>query len=309
LMGEQVARFTILASGSSGNATLLEQDGFGLLIDCGLGPQVISERLGLIGRTWSNVSAVILTHTHSDHWNGLTLAQLRRLNIPLYAHPLHHDFLSASQHYGPLHRAKLTRNYLSQEILELGGALKCHVIPVPHDSDPTFGFRIEPHESLFGSAWAIGYASDVGHITPELLDGFSGVDTLAIEFNHDVRMQTNSGRPAMLIQRVLGPLGHLSNVDAAAFSKAIADSCGERFRHLIQLHLSKDCNTPAHALRAAKHVWNDKPSCTIVTASQFTPTEPLDLTSSSSGAPRTTRPARMSKKVQPTLPGFGPDDV
>ena len=301
-----MSRLTILASGSSGNASLLEYKGFGLLIDCGLGPQVIAERLNLIGRSWQNISGVLLTHTHSDHWNGLTLAHLRRLNISLNAHALHHDFLSATQHYEPLHRAKLTRSYADQQHFVIGGVIKCLPIWVPHDSDPTYGFRLEPADDT-GSSWSVGYAADVGHVTPELLNGFAGVDTLAIEFNHDIRMQKSSGRPAMLIQRVLGPLGHLSNPDAAEFSRAIAESTGEQFRYLIQLHLSKDCNTPAHALRAARHVWNGEPPYQIVTASQFVPSESLNLEQV-----RVSRakpgPVKLRKSIQLTLPGFGPDD-
>lgn len=303
-----MARFTILASGSSGNASLLEHQGFGLLIDCGLGPRILAERLNLIGRSWSHVSAVILTHTHSDHWNGLTLAHLRRLQIPLYAHRQHHDFLSASQHYEPLHRAKLTRTFQASEQLELGGELLAQVVSVPHDSEPTFGFRLEPKQTLFGSAWAIGYAADVGHVTPALLDGFSGVDTLAIEFNHDVQLQKNSGRPKLLIDRVLGPLGHLSNGEAADFCQAIAESAGDRFRTVIQLHLSKDCNTPTHAVKAAQQVWDGSPPCQIITASQFSPTASLELDGLGPKPTRSTRPARLRRLVQGTLPGFGQDD-
>ena len=62
-------RFTVLASGSSGNSSLLEVDGFGLLLDIGLGPRQLASRLITSGRSWQNVQAVLLTHTHGDHWN------------------------------------------------------------------------------------------------------------------------------------------------------------------------------------------------------------------------------------------------
>ena len=81
-------RFTVLASGSSGNAALLETDGYGLLIDCGLHPRMLSARLREIGVSWERINAVVLTHTHGDHWKEYTLSDLRSRKI-LYAHPDH----------------------------------------------------------------------------------------------------------------------------------------------------------------------------------------------------------------------------
>src|SRR3954468_15210219 len=106
------ARFTVLASGSSGNAALLEVGGFGLLIDCGLHPRFLSARLAAVGATWDRVNAVVLTHTHGDHWKDLTLAQFRSLRIPVYAHSAHLDHLNtAAPSFGPLHAAGYTRTY------------------------------------------------------------------------------------------------------------------------------------------------------------------------------------------------------
>src|SRR5437773_3419097 len=83
-------RFSVLASGSSGNASLLEADGFGVLLDAGLGPRQLAARLAAVGRSWRHVHAVILTHTHSDHWKDRTFAHLHRHGIPLYCHDDHH---------------------------------------------------------------------------------------------------------------------------------------------------------------------------------------------------------------------------
>src|SRR5580692_11674699 len=83
-------RFSVLASGSSGNACLLEAHGFGLLLDAGLGPRLLASRLSAIGANWSAIHAVVLTHTHADHWNDRTFNHLIRPRIPLYCHALHH---------------------------------------------------------------------------------------------------------------------------------------------------------------------------------------------------------------------------
>src|SRR4051812_22848573 len=91
-------RFTVLASGSAGNASLVEVNGFGVLLDVGLGPRQLAGRLAAAGASWQDVRAVLLTHTHSDHWNDRTLTYLHRRGIPFYCHPEHHEILEA---YGP----------------------------------------------------------------------------------------------------------------------------------------------------------------------------------------------------------------
>src|SRR5262245_22999959 len=86
-------RFTVLASGSSGNASLLEVGRFGLLIDIGLGPRQLAQRLAHVRRSWDDISAVLLTHTHGDHWNPRTLQQLARRGIAFWCHADHRRVL------------------------------------------------------------------------------------------------------------------------------------------------------------------------------------------------------------------------
>src|SRR4051812_30085170 len=86
-------QFTVLASGSGGNASLIEADGFGVLLDTGLGPRQLAARLEAAGVSWKCVRAALLTHTHSDHWNESTFNYLLKLKIPLYCHPEHHAVL------------------------------------------------------------------------------------------------------------------------------------------------------------------------------------------------------------------------
>lgn len=288
------ARFTVLASGSSGNASLLEVDGFGLLIDCGLGPQALAERLAAVGRGWRDVSAALLTHTHSDHWSSLTLAHLRRLHIPLIAHPRHHDALAVRRDYVPLRRAGLTREFTEGQPFDVSPALTALAVEVPHDSAPTFAFRFET------PAWAMGFASDVGHPTAALTGAFAGVDVLAIEYNHDVEMQRRSGRPRILIDRVLGKYGHLSNAQAADVTREIDRAGCDSLRYLVQLHLSRDCNRPDLAASAGRAA---VPAATVVTASQFAPTAPIELTRQTAGRAKRP-PARPRVSRQPCLPGL-----
>jgi len=135
-------------------------------------------------------------------------------------------------------------------------ALRFFPIPLPHDAPPTFGFRIEVRIAEPAERWVkIGYLSDlgVGHepIAREVFD----VDLLALEFNHDVELERRSGRHPTLIQRVLGKDGHLSNDQAAElFRTVLENGTNGGPKLLVQMHLSRDCNRPELAYKAAQEI-------------------------------------------------------
>jgi phosphoribosyl 1,2-cyclic phosphodiesterase len=305
------ARFTVLASGSGGNVSLLEFDGFGLLIDCGLHPRYLTARLQSVGASWDRVSAVVLTHTHTDHWKDGTLADLRGRNIPLHGHPLHFAHLErTAQSFAALRGAGLARAYADGTPIELTPHLTCRPLRVSHDSVPTFAFRIDGRDEGPQPAWSIGYAADLGCWSPELVEAFAGVDVLALEYNHDELMERQSARPRFLVERVLGDLGHLSNRQAAELTAAIAGRSGEGFPgHLVQLHLSKDCNRPELAAVAGREALVAlNPTAEIITAKQDAAVKSIVLArrpnSGNRAVPRVTKPAPKRRTIQPTLPGF-----
>ena len=300
-------RFSMLASGSSGNASLLEADGFGLLIDAGLGPRQLASRLASVGSSWAKVNAVLLTHTHSDHWKDRTLKHLRQLRIPFYCHAAHHGIL---REYGPafsdLLTADLVRGYEPDKELRLNPTLRCQPLEVRHDSHPTFGFRIEGYDGLFGPAWAVGYVADLGCWSAELADRLANADVLALEFNYDERLERASCRPPDLIDRVLSDTGHLSNAQAAEFLGAILERSEPGVvRHVVQLHLSRQCNRTALAQSAARGILGDGIALHTAEQDRVGPVLTLDF------APRP-RPARSASRgskasprvVQAYLPGM-----
>jgi phosphoribosyl 1,2-cyclic phosphodiesterase len=272
-------RFTVLASGSRGNASLLEADGFGLLIDMGLGPRQLARRLHLAGVSWSRVHAVLLSHTHGDHWNARTISHLVGRQIMLFCHHEHARELEAvSPALRELDAQRLLRRYDEGERLALGG-WQCQPLVVQHDSRPTFGFRFERPSDLFAAGSVLVYLSDLGTWDDALAAAIAEADVLALEFNHDVSMQRNSGRPALLIDRVLGEEGHLSNEQAAALlQQTIAGSSPGRLKHVVQLHLSRDCNRPALAALAARQALAARGSAAQVhTAMQDHPLRTIGL--------------------------------
>src|SRR5947209_6584545 len=133
-------RFTVLASGSSGNASLLETDDFGLLIDAGLGPRQLASRLTAMGLSWQKVHAVVLTHTHCDHWSEATLKHLWRSKIPFYCHARHHDTLTMSgTAFEKLRAGDLVHGYRDEANVVFSPTLSCRPLPLSHDGVATFG--------------------------------------------------------------------------------------------------------------------------------------------------------------------------
>jgi phosphoribosyl 1,2-cyclic phosphodiesterase len=293
-------RFTVLASGSSGNASLLEVDGFGLLLDAGLGPRQLAGRMAVAGAAWGQVQAVLLTHTHGDHWNGRTLTHLRRRRIPLYCHPAHQPVL-ASQGWAftKLQTEGLVRTY-DETAWDLAPGLRCQPLRLRHDGGATYGFRFQGSGEGTNSAWALGYVADLGSWTPNLAQALADVDLLALEFNHDVDLEYASGRSPRLIARVLGAEGHLSNEQAAALLlQVLRRSTPGRLRYLVQLHLSRDCNHPTLAAEAAEAVLADEGHAVhIHTAAQDQTGPPLTIGGPPGAEPPPEKPRRLRRPTR-----------
>jgi phosphoribosyl 1,2-cyclic phosphodiesterase len=316
-------RFTVLASGSGGNSTLIEADGFGLLLDAGLGPRTLAERLANVGASWNRVQALLLTHTHSDHWNDRTLTQLCRRGLPLYCHADHaHSLVRYSPAFVALQSSGLVRTFEPLQDLALAGGLHCRPFPVRHDCGATFGFRLEGSRDLFGLTPAVAYLADLGCWDEAVVGHLTDVDILALEFNHDVDMEYASGRPHQLVARVLGDEGHLSNAQAAdLLREVLARSSPGRLKHVVQLHLSRDCNRPELARAAARAALLDQEQPPALhTAQQDEPGPSLCLGFATprrravrrrpaapkpdAGLPAGRRPAQPDASVQRWLPGF-----
>src|SRR5207248_2118621 len=144
--------------------------------------------------------------------------------------------------------AGLVHHYYANRPFDLGPC-SCTPLPLWHDV-VTFGFRFDG----VAEPWALGYAADLGSWAGDLALRLAEVDVLALEFNHDVRMQLESQRHESLIERVLGDDGHLSNAQASSLlAEILRRSSPGRLRHVVPLHLSRECNHPdlVHAAAAA----------------------------------------------------------
>jgi phosphoribosyl 1,2-cyclic phosphodiesterase len=150
----------------------------------------------------------------------------------------------------------------------------------------------------------VGVASDLGTVPDGVYDLFAGVDVLGIEFNHCEQMERASRRPRFLVERVLGDYGHLSNRQAAEAVRRFA--AADELQAVVQLHLSRDCNTAELANEAGRAAVAGT-GTQVVTATQWHPTPSLPLVPH---PPRANRPVGRTppprRSVQPCLPGMEP---
>ncbi len=248
--------FCILGSGSSGNAAVLKTPSVQILIDAGFSPQELARRMSGTGVSWESLDAVLLTHLHADHFKRTCLKFCARHEVEFVCHAAHASRFENFGSFKQLRRLGLVRTYGSEPFALGGteaGSLRIHPVEIPHDSPPTFGFRIEALASD-GSATKLGYFADLGECGDAVAQAMFGVDLLALEFNHDETLQRESGRHPSLIERVMGPGGHLSNRQAADVFRRVLESGHPAPKALVQIHLSRECNSAQLAFLAAQEV-------------------------------------------------------
>jgi phosphoribosyl 1,2-cyclic phosphodiesterase len=245
-------QFAVLSSGSRGNSTLVCGRGAGLLIDVGIGPKTLGDRLESVGSSWSRIASVVLTHTHADHVDTATFNELARRSVTVHCHEGHRQALADDPGFKKLEASGAIRCYDDHPFLVANG-LRLEPIELSHDGGPTFGFRIEASSERREPPVSIGYLADSGCWSDGIAECLAGVDLIGLEFNHDVEMQKSSRRPEFLIERNLGDGGHLSNVQAAALLHAVLNRSNHGApRHVVLLHLSEHCNQDDLALQAAR---------------------------------------------------------
>ena len=227
-------RFAMLGSGSQGNGTVVQSGTTTILMDCGFMLRDAEARLQRLGIAPQDVSAVVVTHEHHDHIGGVArFARKHRLPVWLT------DGTRAGWRDGPVPR---NQRVASGEAFAIGD-IKVEPFAVPHDAR-------EPCHYVFGDGtFRVGVLSDAGSVTDAMRAALSGCDALLLEFNHDAEMLANGPYLPPLKLRIAGPLGHLSNAQAAAF---VATLDNTRLRHLVLTHLSLKNNTPELALAAAR---------------------------------------------------------
>lgn len=231
--GYIMAKFCSLYSSSSGNCTYIGAAGGGILIDIGVSAKKTAEALADIGVDPSEIAAIFVTHEHNDHIKGVRVFAARH-GIDVYASA---GTLAGMEALRAID-AKTRTHVMPAAGVEAGG---CFVRPfrTPHDARESTGFTVTTPDGK-----RIAVATDIGCVTPTVLDAVTGSDLILLESNHDLRMLQNGPYPYFLKERILSDHGHLCNDRCAETAVRLLESGTTRF---VLGHLSKENNLPALA--------------------------------------------------------------
>jgi phosphoribosyl 1,2-cyclic phosphodiesterase len=240
-------RFVPLCSSSKGNCVLIEYGGRGILIDAGMSCRSLTRALH--AHEAPEITAILVTHEHSDHVKGLNVLA-KQLNVPVFAS------------MGTI-KALQDKNALDFDVAisDLSGLNKLHfdmavrAFHTSHDSAESVGYVFDDKNGV-----TAGVCTDSGRVTIEASQALSGCDLVYLESNYDPYMLKTGSYPMFLKRRIQSDTGHLSNDDSANFSTYLIKN---GTKHLILAHLSEENNTPliaktAHvtALQAAGYIEN-----------------------------------------------------
>ena len=230
-------RFRSLASGSSGNATLIEaSDGLHrtrVLVDCGLGLRQLMARLAVEGIGPADLDGIFITHEHGDHI-GCAPMLVARYGVPLWTS-------AGTAQYAAFAGLESALNLVRDGQLFAIGGIQFHPFTVPHDAREPLQLRCTDGDRV------LGLMTDIGHVTGHALAALAGCHALVLESNHDGELLAQSRYPDFLKRRVGGQHGHLSNVQAAAALGALRH---DRLNTVVAAHLSERNNRPDLVSRA-----------------------------------------------------------
>ena len=213
-------KFSIVGSGSKGNACLIYNKDTLIQIDMGLPLKSLKKELDHLGKTVNDIQALFITHEHTDHIAGI---------------PLYHDRVDLYAGEGTYASANPVEPFIPLEV----GSMSIVPFPTSHDATNPMGYLIEEE------GCRLGYVTDTGYLSDEALALIKDCDYYYFESNHDLKMLMDSTRPAVLKKRIHSKHGHLSNIDSAIY---MAELIGPRTKAIYLAHLSEECNTPEIAL-------------------------------------------------------------
>jgi len=233
-------KFSVLASGSTGNSLYIETERTRFLVDAGLSGKQLEQRLNLIGVDPATLTAIFVTHEHIDHVRGLGVFA-RRYQIPIFLNEPTWKNLPSSVGEIP---EMLIQLFETGATLEHQGAI-IHSIPTSHDAAEPVGFHVQEGKET------LAIVTDLGYVPSRIIDQVKGTDTLIWESNHDVEMLRMGSYPWNVKRRILSDTGHLSNEDAGEALTEILTGMGE---NVYLAHLSRDNNMSELAHLTVKNI-------------------------------------------------------
>ena len=216
-----------IASSSKGNCSFISDGKTNILVDCGIKAPALEAFFKSMDLSLNDISAVVITHEHVDHICGLKSLS-KKCSPKIYCHEFVSRLISE--------RLNVSLNFENFDIDGFTiGDIKVKPIKISHDAVCPFGYTFNEGNK------SISYLTDLGVVTPNIIDSLKDSDMAIIESNHDERMLIQGNYPTMLKKRVDGVMGHLSNDEAASL---INELCSHNLKKVILAHLSENNNLP-----------------------------------------------------------------
>ncbi len=233
-------RICSIASGSSGNCIYVGSDNTHVIIDAGISGRRIEEGLAKLGLSVSDLSALLITHEHSDHIASVGVLS-RRYDLPMYATRGTIEGIMGQKYLGAVN-SELFTEIRADDPFAIDDLL-IKPVEVSHDANEPVAYRIENGNR------SVGVCTDLGTYSDKIIKGFSGVDALFIEANHDVNMLQVGRYPYMLKQRILSDKGHLSNEKCG---QLLCQLLHDDLKSFVLGHLSAENNLAELAYEAVR---------------------------------------------------------
>jgi phosphoribosyl 1,2-cyclic phosphodiesterase len=239
-----------LQSGSNGNCIYVEAGAVKLLIDAGISARLAAIRLGSHGRDMTDIDGLLISHDHVDHCRSMGVFH-RRFGLPVFATAK--TYKAARRHdVGDIDGL---RHFAAGETLRFG-RVTVENISTPHDGVDGVVFVVDDGKHR------LGILTDLGHVFAELEAIVASLDAVLLESNYDPEMLEDGPYPYFLKERIKGPGGHISNVEAAHVLRSRAP---KRMQWACLAHLSKDNNTPALALKTHRRILGKRLPVSVAT--------------------------------------------
>ena len=231
-------KIACLGSGSKGNSLLVADERTLLMVDCGFALNETERRLARLGVQPSDITAILVTHEHGDHINGVGPLS-RRYSLPV--------LMSQGSYLANRCGTIRALQFACSEQPVTFGRIRAFPFSVPHDAREPLQWVFDNGERRFA------LVTDVGHPTPFICEHIGACDAIMLECNHDEQMLRQGPYPPSLKVRVGGAYGHLNNDQSAALLRALDH---RRLTQVIAAHLSEENNRPELAQRALAEVLN-----------------------------------------------------
>ena len=251
-------KFCSLYSGSSGNCSFIQSENINILVDAGVSGKKIVDALASINVAIEDISAILITHEHSDHTQSIATLS-KKYNIPVYANKKTWEAMQDK-------KDKISKEnicYFSNNKPFRLNDITILPFDIPHDAANPCGFTISDFNSK------ISIATDIGHMTTSIIDNIKNSNFLLLEANYEPDVLKCSSYPFHLKERIASPIGHLSNIEAGKTINYLADF---GVKNIMLGHLSNENNFPELAYKSVLEQIENK-DLNLSVANRFEPSK------------------------------------